>query len=128
MAKILIVDDDPDFVATTRIVLERDGHGVTSAADSQQALECMSKETPDLVILDVIMSTVLDGLSVSREMAERADTRDIPIIMVTSIAGTSYAELFPTDEYIHLDSFLSKPVSPEKLSAEVRRILAKQAP
>jgi CheY-like chemotaxis protein len=123
MARILVVDDDPDFVATTRLVLEREGHSIVSAANSAGALECIAKDTPDLIILDVIMSTVLDGLSVSQELGRSPDYRDIPIIMVTSIASTGYAQLFPTDEYVHLDSFLSKPVSPERLAKEVQRLL-----
>jgi CheY-like chemotaxis protein len=123
MARILVVDDDPDFVAATRIVLEREGHVVVSAANSVEALQCIAQDIPDLVILDVIMSTVLDGLQVSQELERRADYRSIPILMVTSIAGTSYAELFPTDEYVHADAFLSKPVSPERMVKEVERLL-----
>jgi CheY-like chemotaxis protein len=125
MARILVVDDDPDFVAAARIVLERGGHAVVSAANSNEALQCIAEDTPDLVILDVIMSTVLDGLRVSQELERRVDYRDIPILMVTSIAGTGYAELFPTDEYVHADAFLSKPVSPKRLVKEVERLLKK---
>jgi CheY-like chemotaxis protein len=123
MARILVVDDDPDFVAATRIVLEHEGHVVASAANSSEALECIAQDTPDLVILDVIMSTVLDGLLVSQEMERHPDTSSIPIIMVTSIADSSYAQLFPTDEYVHVDCFLSKPVSPARLVKEVDRLL-----
>jgi CheY-like chemotaxis protein len=123
MARILVVDDDPDFVAATRIVLEREGHVVVSAANSSEALECIAEDTPDLVVLDVIMSTVLDGLQVSQELERHTDTSSIPIIMVTSIADSSYAQLFPTDEYVHVDSFLSKPVSPARLVKEVDRLL-----
>jgi len=125
MARILVVDDDPDFVAAARIVLEREGHAVVSAANGNEALQCIAEDTPDLVILDVIMSTVLDGLHVSQELERHADYRDIPILMVTSIAGTGYAELFPTDEYVHVDGFLSKPVSPSRLVKEVERLLRK---
>ena len=123
MARILIVDDDPDFVATTRIVLEHSGHVVASAANSDEALECIEEDAPDLVILDVIMSSVLDGLRVSQELERHAEHRSIPILMVTSIAGTNYAELFPTDEYVRVDGFLSKPVSPDRLAKEVEQLL-----
>ncbi|NOQ39851.1 MAG: response regulator [Anaerolineales bacterium] len=82
------------------------------------------KSSPDLVILDVMMDSVLDGVSVSRKMNEDDATRDIPIVMVTSIANTDYADLFPTDEYIHIDAFLSKPIDPEKLIKKIRRILS----
>jgi len=125
MARILVVDDDPDFVVTTRIVLEREGHTVVSAANGSEALQCVAEDTPDLIILDVIMSTVLDGLSVSQELADNADYKGIPIVMVTSIASTGYAELFPTDEYLHVDTFLSKPVAPERLLKEVSRLLSR---
>jgi len=123
MAQILVVDDDPDFVVTTRKVLEREGHVVTSAANGDEALQKVIQDTPDLIILDVIMSTVLDGLSVSRALGEHPEFKRIPIIMLTSIANTDYAALFPTDEYIHLDTFLTKPVPPDRLVKEVNRLL-----
>ena len=123
MAKILVVDDDPDFVEFARVVLEREGHTIVSAAGGGEALDKIVEDTPDLIILDVIMDTVLDGLSVAQELGERSGYRDIPIIMITSIANTDYAELFPTDEYVHLDTFLTKPVAPERLVKEVNRLL-----
>jgi CheY-like chemotaxis protein len=123
MAKILVVDDDPDFVETTRIVLEREGHTIASAAGGGEALDKIAEDTPDLIILDVIMDSVLEGLSVSRELSQHSDYRDIPIVMITSIPDTDYAELFPTDEYVHLDTFLTKPVAPDRLVKEVDRLL-----
>ena len=123
MAKILVVDDDPDFVEFTRIVLEREGHTIVSAAGGGEALDKIAEDTPDLIVLDVIMDTVLDGLSVSQELGEHEDYKQVPIIMITSIANTDYAELFPTDEYVHLDTFLTKPVAPERLVKEVNRLL-----
>ena len=123
MAKILVVDDDPDFVEFTRIVLEREGHTILSAAGGGEALDKIADDSPDLVVLDVIMDTVLDGLSVSQALREHGEYREIPIIMITSIANTDYAELFPTDEYVHLDTFLTKPVAPERLAKEVNRLL-----
>jgi CheY-like chemotaxis protein len=125
MAKILVVDDDPDFVATTTITLEQEGHDVTCAVNSAEALEKITAEPPDLIILDMIMTTVLDGLTVSQTLGDRPEYQDIPIIMVTSIATTDYAELFPTDEYIHLDAFLTKPVTPARLVKEVHRLLSR---
>jgi CheY-like chemotaxis protein len=123
MAKILVVDDDPDFVEFTRIVLEREEHTIVSAAGGGEALDKITEDTPDLIILDVIMDTVLDGLSVSQELSEHGEYKQIPIIMITSIANSDYAELFPTDEYVHLDTFLTKPVAPERLVKEVNRLM-----
>ena len=123
MALILVVDDDPDFVEFTRIVLEREGHTVVSAGGGGEALDKIAEDAPDLIVLDVIMDTVLDGLSVSQELGEHAAYKQIPIVMITSIANTDFAELFPTDEYVHLDTFLTKPVAPERLAEEVNRLL-----
>ena len=82
-----------------------------------------AQEQPDLVILDVMMSSVLDGLSLSWKMSEDPDLSKIPILMVTSIANTDYAALFPTDEAIHINGFMSKPISPDKLIDTVERLL-----
>ena len=124
MANILIVDDDPDFVKATRIVLEGEGYQVNSAAGGKEGFKRMLKKKPDLVILDVMMDSVLDGVSISRKMHENPTTTNIPILMVTSIANTDYAELFPTDEYIHIEAFLSKPIDPENLIKKIRRYVS----
>jgi CheY-like chemotaxis protein len=123
MAKILIVDDDPDFVETTRLVLESAGHEVITAADGDAGIRSVEKDSPDMVILDIIMASVLDGLSVSARMADNPAWRDIPILMVTSIANSDYAALFPTDEYIHIDAFVSKPISPDVLLSRTQSLL-----
>jgi adenylate cyclase len=123
MPKILVVDDDPDFVEATRMVLEANGYAVVSAANGTQGLKRLAEEKPDLVILDVIMSTVLDGLSMTRKMSENQEFKNVPVLMVTSIANTDYAALFPTDEYISISGFLTKPISTEQLLSQVQRLL-----
>ena len=123
MSKILIVDDDPDFVEATRIVLEGAGYDTVSAANGDESLKVVRAEKPDLIILDVIMSSILDGLNVSQQLQDDPEHKDIPIIMVTSIANTDYAALFPTDEYVHINTFLTKPVLPDRLLREVDRLL-----
>lgn len=128
MKKILIIDDDPDFVDATTMVLEREGYSVSSAPGGKAGIQKALDQQPDLIILDVMMDSVLDGLSTCRKMHGNPDTTDIPIVMVTSIANTDYAALFPTDEYIHMDAFLSKPVDPEKLINKINLILPKAKP
>jgi len=125
VAKILIVDDDPDFVEVTRIVLERAGHEIIAAPSGDEGFRRAKEAQPDLVILDVMMDTVLDGLSTSQRMHDDPDLRGRPVIMVTSIANSDYAALFPTDEYIHIDAFLSKPISAAALIRQVDRLLPK---
>jgi CheY-like chemotaxis protein len=123
MHKVLIVDDDPDFVEVTRAVLEKGGYQVVSAADGDEGMRMVRQEAPDVIILDVIMKTVLDGLDMSQRMASDALHRDTPILMVTSIANSDYAALFPTDEYVHIDDFVSKPIAPDDLLRRVAALL-----
>ena len=75
MAKILIVDDDPDFVDITSSVLKAKGHHIITAANGQQGLAVMRKEKPELVLLDVMMSYVLDGLDVTEQMSQDPDLK-----------------------------------------------------
>jgi len=125
---ILIVDDDPDFVEMTRAVLESEGYRVLSASSGNEALACMRRQHPSLVILDVMMEGLLDGLDASRAMRLDQNLQRIPIIMVTSITQSEYAGMFPTDEYIPADVFLTKPVNPARLLEEIRRLTAAQSP
>ncbi len=123
MAKILIVDDDPDFVEATKIVLEKKNYAVSSAANGDEGLAKVEEEKPDLVILDVMMSSILDGLSMNRKLREHPELKDVPVVMVTSIANSDYAVLFPDDETIHIDGFMSKPISPDKLLDTVGKLV-----
>lgn len=123
MAKVLVVDDDPDFVKVTSKVLEKAGHAVTSASNGAKALSAMRKDPPDLVLLDIMMSYILDGLDLSREMAADSSLKDIPVIMVTSLTGVRGSGIFPTDEYVPVDEWLSKPVDPKTLLARVNQAL-----
>jgi len=122
---VLIVDDDPDFVEIMGTVLKSEGFEIISAANGDEALEAMRRQPPDLVILDVMMSGILDGVDASKRMRLDKMLRRVPILMVSSITGSDYAAMFPTDEYIPVDNFISKPVAPEKLLAEVKRLLRK---
>ncbi len=119
MAKVLVVDDDPDFVKVTSKVLKSVGHEVVSATNGEKALQAMRQNRPDLVLLDIMMAYILDGLDVSREMAQDPALKDVPVIMVTSLTGVKGSDMFPTDEYAPVDEWLSKPVDPATLLSRV---------
>jgi len=123
MPKILIVDDDPDFVEVIRTILEAKDYHVNSASDSKEAVKVIHQQKPDLVLLDIMMASVLDGLSVTYEMHDDPELHRIPIIVVSSIAQSDYAGQFPTDEYIHIDDWLSKPIQPDALLDKVKMYL-----
>ncbi|MBC7121559.1 MAG: response regulator [Candidatus Methanosuratus sp.] len=115
MCKVLVVDDDPDFLEITRMVLEKEGYEVELASNGEQARKNLRASPPDIVLLDIMMDTVLEGLHISREIHESPDLQGCRVIMVTSIMGTEKAGLFPTDEYVPAEAWLTKPVQPDKL-------------
>lgn len=123
---ILVVDDDPDIVEINRIYLEQEGYKVISAGDRVEAREVIQKQKPDLILLDVMMATPTDGFDLAYELMEKPETKDIPIVMMTAMLGTSgYVETFQhiTERPWPVSVFLEKPVSPEKLIATVRKFL-----
>ena len=122
---ILIIDDDPIFVKSTKAVLESHGYRVDSARSGEEGLAKMRQEKPDLVLLDVMMGWVLEGVTVSQQMMKQSDLRDIPIIMITSIRESEHRGVFPQDQYLHIDSWLNKPCPPDKLVAEIEATLAR---
>ncbi len=124
-AKIVVVDDDPDFLEYTRIVLESQGYQVRTAANTDAAMNMIREDKPDLVLLDVMMSYVLDGINISRQLRDDPDLKDIPVIMISAIVSREEAGFFPTNEYLAVDAFMSKPVDPADLLQQVARLLRK---
>jgi CheY-like chemotaxis protein len=123
MAKILVVDDDPDFVLINRAILESEGYEVFEAANGSEALEMMRRDRPDLVLLDVMMSTTLEGVDVSKEIESDPDLKDVPVVMISSIATSEYAAEFPDDERVPIAAWISKPIQPAVLLKTVRRFV-----
>ena len=84
MAKILIIDDDADFILATKAILEAAGHQVITAPDGKTGLEAVKVQDPDLIILDIMMDSIYEGFSVTttlRGTPEYMDYRDIPVLM-----------------------------------------------
>jgi CheY-like chemotaxis protein len=121
--KVLVVDDDPDFVEYTRIVLESQGYEVRTAATADLALSLMRQETPDVALLDVMMSYVLDGINLTRQMCDDPQLRDIPVIMISAIVSREEAGAFPTDECRSVRAFMTKPVDPGNLLQQVAKLI-----
>jgi len=123
MAKILVVDDDPDFVRLTRTILQSQDYKVITAANGEKALASMRKEKPDLVLLDIMMSYILDGLDVGREMAEDAELKDIPVIMITSLTGARAQAEQLSAEYVPVEDWIHKPIDPDELLERIKAAL-----
>jgi two-component system alkaline phosphatase synthesis response regulator PhoP len=121
--KVLVVDDDADFVLAVRMVLEGEGYWVEEAANGAEGLSKMRASRPDLVLMDVMMASPLDGFYTAQEISDDPQLRDVPILMVSSIANTKYVSSFPTDQYLQIVDFISKPIEPETLLAKAKRWL-----
>jgi Lrp/AsnC family transcriptional regulator for asnA, asnC and gidA len=121
--QVLVVDDDPDFVEVVRLALVHEGFKVRSAKSGAEALALMRVDKPDLVILDIMMQGILDGIRTGRDMRGDGDLQEVPILMVSSIAGSEFARLLPEEGSLPADNLLLKPIDPSQLAAEVKRLL-----
>ena len=117
MARILVVDDEPDVLLLTRVVLEGVGHETLLAADGERALERLVDGRVDLVLLDVCMP-VRDGWSVLRSL--RAGARPVPVIIVSGRAKPGDVDLARS---LGAVDYVAKPYDPDGLTAAVERAL-----
>ncbi|MBI5034720.1 MAG: response regulator [Chloroflexi bacterium] len=123
MKKILVVDDDSDYQMVCETILKAAGYQVTQALNGRAAIEALRQDKPDLILLDVMMSTVLEGIEVSKQIKSKPQLKDVPVVMVSSITTSEYASSFPDDERIPIDAWLSKPIQPDVLLKTVRRFV-----
>ncbi len=129
MAKILIIEDDPDMVMALRLPLEANGYQVYHAVTGAEGLEKVKEIEPDLIILDVMMETTTAGFQVSLQLrspdpdSEYAPYRHIPILILTAIHTTTSLRFGPDEAYLPVDDFVDKPVDPDVLLNKVRTLL-----
>ncbi len=122
--KILAVDDEPHIRRLVQVNLERHGYEVITATDGKDALEKIATEKPDLVVCDVMMP-YMDGFEVLQTLRKNADTRELPVIMLTAKAQD--ADVFKGWQS-GADLYLTKPFNPMELISFVKRIFkSKQA-
>ncbi|MFB3853151.1 MAG: response regulator transcription factor [Vicinamibacterales bacterium] len=133
MAKILMIDDDPDIIEAVRIPLEARGHQVYAAHSGPDGLRMVKELAPDLIILDVMMDSYTEGFHVSLTLRSRAlDSeyaayRNVPILMLTSIHQSTKTRFAPDEDYLPVDAFMEKGASPSALLAKVDELLARAA-
>lgn len=122
---ILVIDDDIDLVEIIRVTLEREGYGVIDAQSGARGLELARERGPDLILLDVMMGTIDEGFQVAYQLRNDAGTRDIPILMLTAVGDQTGFAFDPgkDQDFLPVDEFLEKPVSPRRLVDMVRKHL-----
>lgn len=123
--KILIVDDDVDFIDLHKAVLEHNGFEVVTAFSGREGLDKVKFEMPDLILLDLMMEKHDTGFGFSKQVKADPRYKKIPIIMCSSVAGETGAEFSQElDGYwMKTNAFINKPVSPEKLVEMINSIL-----
>jgi len=123
--KILVIDDDIDLVEIIRVTLENAGYEVIDAQTGQRGLAKARDDAPDLILLDVMMGSVDEGFQVAYQLRGDAATREIPILMLTAIGDQTGFDFDPDkdQEFLPVDEFLEKPISPRRLVDLVRHHL-----
>lgn len=123
--RVLIVDDDRDFVASVKDWLEANNLVVLVAYDGSSGFELALREKPDLMILDVMMTSDTEGIEVSRRIAEQQELRQMPVLMLTGMRKAKNLPfgLEPDDNWLPVRVVLEKPVPPDILLREIKRLI-----
>jgi DNA-binding response OmpR family regulator len=117
--RVLIVDDEPNILASLEFILEKAGLQVAVARDGQEALDAVARFRPDLVLLDVIMP-VLNGYEVCQRLKSDPATKDVRVLMLS--AKVRDVEVAKALE-LGADAYVTKPFSTRELVAKVRELL-----
>lgn len=120
MAKIIVIDDDPDILDASNIVLQSKGYEVITANDPDSGYNKIMQYSPDLIILDVMMNEPDDGFFLAQKL--RREKITTPIILYTSVSKTVGLE-FGVSEIVPVDEYVEKPISPDELLQKVEKLL-----
>ena len=126
--KILIIDDDIDLTSAIQAILQSNHYSTSVANTREEGVEKLKADKPNLIILDVMMVKQQDGFEVARELKKDDEFKDIPILMLTGVedkTGMDFKSEAGDSEWLPVDSFLDKPVEPQILLDEVKKLLAK---
>jgi len=126
-SKILVIDDDQDLTSALQVVLESNQYSVRVASSPEEGMEKLNAEKPDLIILDVMMTTWQDGFDMARKLKKDDEFKAIPILMLTGVedkTGLEFKSEAGDEEWLPVEQFLTKPVEPATLIEEVKKLLA----
>ena len=126
MAKILIIDDDPDIVESMRIILESCKHKVSVAVNGEEGIKAAKAAKYDLVILDVMMETMSTGFEVARTLRASRENKTVPILMLTAIkesTGLDFNREVGDKDWLPVNAYLEKPLKPNELLVKVESLL-----
>jgi DNA-binding response OmpR family regulator len=128
-ASILIIDDDPDFVQITRMILGTKQYKVSCAYNAEEGFAKLEEGTPDAIILDIMMGRGAEGFIFARKMRKDPRFAAIPILMLTSMREQTGFD-FPGErihpKFLPVDEYIEKPIEPQTLLKKIGELLAKQ--
>jgi len=130
-AKVLVIDDDPDFVDAVTPILQSALYDVISAANPAEGKRKILNEKPDLILLDIMMDSLFDGFSLCNDIKtskEFEDVKDTPIIFVSAVkemTGSRFQFKGEEQGLVGPDDYIDKPVKPDDLIARIERLLEK---
>lgn len=119
---VLLVDDDRVFVDAVSAVLES-RYRIRTAGNGREAWQRLAEERPDLIVLDVMMDYLSEGFDVARKLREDPETSSIPLIMLTGVDQMYDYRMEVDESWVPCDRYLEKPVSPDRLLAEVEALI-----
>ena len=124
--KVLIIDDDAEFVEATSRLLDAQGYQTDSAPNGKVGLAKAKQQEPDIILLDVMMTRETEGFEVAREINKDSRLKNIPVIMITGVQkemNLPYG-FEPDDIWLPVKGVLEKPVKPAVLLKTVSQCLA----
>ncbi len=125
--KILIIDDDADFVEALSTVLEAKGYEIASAPNGTEGFQKAHDAQPGLILLDVMMTTKSEGFDLAKKFKEDQATKDIPVVMITGIKRDMNLPFGfePDEDWLPVKAVLEKPVKPDVLLKTVEEHIKK---
>jgi len=128
-AKILVIDDDPDFIDAVTPILESALYDVVPASNPGEGKEKIFSEKPDLILLDIMMDSLFDGFSLCHAIKtskEYKEFKDTPIIFVSAVkekTGSRFQFNVQEQGMVGPDDYMDKPVKPDDLTARIEKLL-----
>lgn len=129
-AKILIIEDDPDYQLVIEEILRSGGYAVVTASSGEEGLKKVVAERPDLIILDVMMERTISGFEVAKKLKSRDPDSEfkefarVPILILTAIHQTTFFRFQPDDDFLPVEDFMEKPPVRDEVLKRVEKLLS----
>ena len=125
--KLLMIDDDPDFVSGIKAILDKGGFEVDVAYNPKDGMNALQTKQYDLLLLDIMMGRGAEGIMIARKLRKDVKLRELPVLIMTGMRE-QIAFLFPGEpihpRFVEIDELVEKPVEPKMLLEKVNSLIA----